>query len=82
MNLHHLLNVRRASGKPVRVALIGAGKFGSMFLSQAPHTPGLEVPLIVDIDPDRARKKRVAPSVGTTRELQRPCSPTMARELP
>ena len=56
MNLHHLLNVRCASGKPVRVALIGAGKFGSMFLSQAPHTPGLEVPLIVDIDPDRARK--------------------------
>ena len=56
MNLHHLLNVRRASGKPVRVALIGAGKFGSMFLSQAPHTPGLEVPLIVDIDRDRARK--------------------------
>ena len=27
-----------------------------MFLSQAPHTPGLEVPLIVDIDQDRARK--------------------------
>ena len=27
-----------------------------MFLSQAPHTPGLEVPLIVDIDRDRARK--------------------------
>src|ERR1700691_368653 len=56
MNLHHLVNVRYASGKPVRVALIGAGKFGSMFLSQAPHTPGLEVPLIVDIDRDRARK--------------------------
>ena len=56
MNLHHLLNVRCASGKPVRVALIGAGKFGSMFLSQAPHTPGLEVPLIVDIDRYRARK--------------------------
>ena len=78
MNLHHLLNVRRASGKPVRVALIGAGKFGSMFLSQAPHTPGLEVPLIVDID-RIARAKRVAPSVGTTRELQRRRSPTMAR---
>ena len=53
MNLHHLLNARRAAGKPVRVALIGAGKFGSMFLSQVPHTPGLEVPVIVDLDPDR-----------------------------
>ena len=56
MNLHHLLNARRLAGKPVRVALIGAGKFGSMFLSQVPHTPGLEVPVIVDLDPDRARE--------------------------
>src|SRR5450631_2799860 len=56
MNLHHLLNARRAAGKPVRVALIGAGKFGSMFLSQVPHTPGLEVPVIVDLDPERARE--------------------------
>src|SRR5437016_7215792 len=55
MNLSHLLNARRAAGKPVRVALIGAGKFGSMFLSQVPHTPGLEVPLIVDLDPQRAK---------------------------
>ena len=56
MNLSHLLNARRAAGKPVRVALIGAGKFGSMFLSQVPHTPGLEVPLIIDIDRERARE--------------------------
>jgi predicted homoserine dehydrogenase-like protein len=56
MNLHHLLQARTAAGKPVRVALIGAGKFGSMFLSQVPHTPGLEVPVIVDLDPDRARE--------------------------
>src|SRR6202022_2353002 len=51
-----LLNARRAAGKPVRVALIGAGKFGSMFLSQVPHTPGIEVPAIVDLDPERARE--------------------------
>jgi predicted homoserine dehydrogenase-like protein len=56
MNLHHLLKTRAAAGKPVRVALIGAGKFGSMFLSQVPHTPGLEVPVIVDLDRDRARE--------------------------
>jgi predicted homoserine dehydrogenase-like protein len=56
MNLHHLLEKRRAAGRPVRVALIGAGKFGSMFLAQVPHTPGLEVPVIVDLDPDRARE--------------------------
>jgi predicted homoserine dehydrogenase-like protein len=56
MNLHRLLAARRAAGKPVRVALIGAGKFGSMFLSQVPHTPGLEVSVIVDLDPERARE--------------------------
>ncbi|MCF6315464.1 MAG: hypothetical protein L3J30_04070 [Marinosulfonomonas sp.] len=36
MNLHSLLQSRAASGKPVRVGLIGAGKFGSMFLAQIP----------------------------------------------
>ena len=56
MNLHQLLDARRAAGKPVRVALIGAGKFGSMFLAQVPHTPGLEVPIIVDRDLARARE--------------------------
>src|SRR5260370_5596222 len=56
MNLHPSINARFAAGKPVRVALIGAGKFGSMFLSQVPHTRGLEVPVIVDLDPERARE--------------------------
>src|SRR3954471_21905262 len=56
MNLFHLLQARAAAGKPVRVALIGAGKFGSMFLAQVPHTPGLVVPIIIDIDRDRARE--------------------------
>src|ERR1700736_4842650 len=55
MNLSHLLAARAAANKPVNVALIGAGKFGSMFLSQVPHVPGLEVPVIIDLDPQRAR---------------------------
>jgi len=55
MNLHRLLQQRTASGKPVRVGLIGAGKFGSMFLNQVPSIPGLEVPIIADLDPERAR---------------------------
>src|SRR5437588_6436618 len=42
-------------GPPVRIGLIGAGKFGSMFLSQVPTIRGLEVPVIADLDPDRAR---------------------------
>ena len=56
MNLYRLLQRRAAHGKPVRVGLIGAGKFGSMFLSQVPATPGLEVAAIADLAPDRARQ--------------------------
>jgi predicted homoserine dehydrogenase-like protein len=56
MNLHRLLGCRVAVGKPVRVALIGAGKFGSMFLAQVPHTPGIEVAIVADLDPNRARE--------------------------
>ena len=55
MNLFHLLQQRADAGRPVRVGLIGAGKFGSMFLSQVPTTPGLEVAVIADLDPERAR---------------------------
>ncbi len=55
MNLHRLLQRRLDAGRPVRVGLIGAGKFGSMFLAQVPTTPGLEVAAIADLSPDRAR---------------------------
>ena len=54
MNLHKLLEQRAAAVKPVRVALIGAGKFGSMFLSQARRTRGLHVAAVVDLAPERA----------------------------
>jgi predicted homoserine dehydrogenase-like protein len=56
MNLYRLLQRRAAQGHPVRVGLIGAGKFGSMFLSQVPTTPGLQVAAIADLSPDRARQ--------------------------
>jgi predicted homoserine dehydrogenase-like protein len=55
MNLHRMLQQRAAAERPVRVGLIGAGKFGSMFLNQAPVMAGLEVPIVADLDPARAR---------------------------
>jgi predicted homoserine dehydrogenase-like protein len=55
MNLMARLAARAAEGRPVRAGLIGAGKFGTMFLAQVPTTPGLEVAAIADLDPDRAR---------------------------
>src|SRR5580693_4429566 len=55
MSLHALARERAAAGRPVRVGLIGAGKFGSMFLNQIPTMPGVEITVIADLDPDRAR---------------------------
>jgi len=55
MNLHTLLRGREAQGKPLRVGLIGAGKFGSMYLSQVRHTPGVRLSAVADLDPARAR---------------------------
>ena len=63
MNLMPKLAARREAGKPVRAALIGAGKFGSMFLSQVPHIEGLEVAVIADLDPERAKAACRSPCV-------------------
>ena len=88
MNLHRLLQQRiMAGGPPVRVGLIGAGKFGSMFLSQVPTIRGLEVPVIADLDPDRARLacdkvgwdvariERIGTAAGLGAEACEPISP-------
>ncbi len=55
MQLARLAAEAQERGRPVRAGLIGAGKFGSMFLSQVPHIDGLEVTAIADLDPDLAR---------------------------
>ena len=57
MYLYSSLKQREADNKPVRVGLIGAGKFGSMFLSQVPTTPGLLVTVIADLDPTQAKAR-------------------------
>jgi predicted homoserine dehydrogenase-like protein len=57
MNLHSLLLEREAAGRPVTVGLIGAGKFGTMFLSQARLTRGLHVVGVADLNVDRARQQ-------------------------
>ncbi len=56
MNLHRRLLERDAAGTPIRVGLIGAGKFGSMFLAQAPATPGMHLVGIADLSVARARE--------------------------
>ena len=57
MNLHALLLEREAAGRPVTVGLIGAGKFGTMFLAQARRTRGMHVVAVADLDVARARSQ-------------------------
>ncbi|AXK81784.1 flagellar biosynthesis protein FlgA [Pseudolabrys taiwanensis] len=57
MNLHAKLLEREAAGRPVTVGVIGAGKFGTMFLSQARLTQGLHVVGVADLDVARARSQ-------------------------
>lgn len=49
------LQARLDTHGPIRVGVIGAGKFASMFLNQVPFSPHLTVAAVADLDPDRAR---------------------------
>src|SRR5258708_13900307 len=52
-----MLLEREAAGRPVTVGLIGAGKFGTMFLAQARLTRGMHVVAVADLDVARARSQ-------------------------
>ena len=71
MSLHQQLLKRQADGKPIRVGLIGAGKFGSMYLSQIPRTPGVHLVGIADLSPAAARTNlaRVGWDVARTEDV-------------
>ena len=51
MSLIQKLKARAENNRPVRVGIIGAGKFGSMYLSQVPRTPGIHLVAIADLSP-------------------------------
>ena len=55
MNLYEGLRRRAAEGRPVRIGLIGAGKFGSMYLAQVPRSPGVQLVAIADLAPAAAQ---------------------------
>jgi predicted homoserine dehydrogenase-like protein len=55
MNLHRKLVERERERRPLKVGLIGAGKFGSMFLSQVRRTAGVRLTTVADLDVGRAR---------------------------
>jgi predicted homoserine dehydrogenase-like protein len=59
MNLHKMLAHAEAEKEPVLVGLIGAGKFGTMFLAQARLTLGIQILGIADLDVERAKQNCV-----------------------
>jgi predicted homoserine dehydrogenase-like protein len=56
MNLHRKLLQRQAAGKPLRIGIIGAGKFGTMYISQARRTPGIHLVGVADLSVAQARE--------------------------
>jgi len=57
MNLHAKLLEREAAGRPVTVGVIGAGKFGTMYLAQARLTAGTHIVGVADLDVARAKSQ-------------------------
>jgi predicted homoserine dehydrogenase-like protein len=55
MNLYAKLQGREAQGKPLRLGVIGAGKFAAMYIAQVPRTPGVHLVGIADLHPANAR---------------------------
>lgn len=51
MSLHRQLQQLAENHQSIKVGLIGGGKFGSMYLSQIPTTPGIHLLGIADLSP-------------------------------
>lgn len=73
MNLAHRLRARAAAEDPIRVCIVGCGKFATMFLAQASSTPGIVINAVVDLDVQRARdnlaRAGFAPAAVHARDL-------------
>jgi len=54
MNLYSKLQQRKDN--PLRIGVIGAGKFGAMYIAQVPRTPGVHLVGIADLSPANAKE--------------------------
>ncbi|MGD8237024.1 MAG: flagellar biosynthesis protein FlgA [Armatimonadota bacterium] len=55
MSLPEIMS-RRPPHEPVRAGVIGTGAYGSGIVAQAQHVPLLQVPIVADADPEKARQ--------------------------
>ncbi|WP_367068407.1 Gfo/Idh/MocA family oxidoreductase [Oryzisolibacter sp. LB2S] len=77
MSLHHLLLERARQGRPIRIALIGAGKFGAMYLAQVPRMAGVHLVGIADLNPAGAHANLARVGWGP----EQAAAPSMAQAL-
>jgi predicted homoserine dehydrogenase-like protein len=73
VNLSAKLQARAAAARPIRIGQVGAGKFGTMFLSQVRLTTGMHLAGLADLMPERAKERMVG--VGW------PCEQIAAKSL-
>jgi predicted homoserine dehydrogenase-like protein len=67
MSYAERLLARQATvGRPVRVALVGAGQMGRGLAAQVGRMPGLDMSEIADVDPGRARPLSRTPRSATS----------------
>ncbi len=59
MSLSRQLRQKAAEGRPIRIGLVGAGKFGTMFLAQLRLTQGMHLAALSDLLPGRARERLI-----------------------
>ena len=55
MGMIDQLKAREEQKRPIRISMIGGGKFGTMFMAQAQRIPGVHVLGVVDLDDEQAR---------------------------
>ena len=74
-----MLLERQAQGRPVTVGLIGAGKFGTMFLSQVRTTAGMHVVAVADLNVGARPQRSSSASAGRRSSTARPRSTTRCK---
>ena len=80
MGMIDQLKEREEQNRPVRIGMIGGGKFGTMFMAQAQRIPGIHVLGVVDLDVEQARsnfiltgwpkERLMAPTLDTALQTQ------------
>ena len=56
MNLFTRLQAHHQAGKTIPIAMIGAGKFATMFLAQLRKLPAIHLACLVDLNPEGAKQ--------------------------